>query len=119
MKLFIPPLGTKLMLLAPWTFSLIYEARNRTLWDLMFAPPEMSRFPTRWKEDFCEARSVTLDPGLTLKVERIHIRRGATGYDSVTFRGHVHGPSRSGPLHTVRFWVSLGDANKMEVRETE
>ena len=116
MKLFIPPLGTKLFLLSPWTFSLHYENRNRALWDLLFAPPSMERCPTVWRSSYRETRLVTLDPGAELKVDRIYIRKGSTGYDSVTFRGHVHGPTKSGPVHHVRFWVSLEDANKMDVK---
>jgi hypothetical protein len=116
MKLFIPPLGTKLMLMAPWVFKLHYESRNRRLWDLMFAPPEMERFPTIWKETYQDARLTYFEAGTQLTVDRIHIRKGLEGYNSVTFKGRVNAAPGVGPLYSVRFWVSLDDANKMNIK---
>jgi hypothetical protein len=112
MNLFIPPLGTKLVLLAPWQFGLHYEKRNRGLWDLKFAPPVMDQYPTPWKTTFHEVRLVTLDPGTELKVDRIFIRCHTEGYDSVTFRAEVY---HMGVFKKVRFWAKLIDVNKMEV----
>lgn len=116
MKLFIPPLKTKLMLLKPWTFSLHYEGRNRKLWDFMFAPPDMTKWPTMWKPGYSDARLVILSAGTELRVDRVYVRKGSESYDSVTFRGQVTRSPGVGPLHKVRFWVTLHDANTIEAK---
>jgi hypothetical protein len=112
MRLFIPPLGTRLYLLKPWTFKLHCEERNQALWDLIHPSP-MEAIPTRHRH--VNQTRVTLLPGDQLVVDRIFIRKGARDYDSVTFIGFIvmHGVKRR-----VRFWVSLEDANKIEYTET-
>ena len=98
-------------LFKPWTFGLHYERRNRALWDLRFAPPEMVQYPSRWGRGFQEVRLVTLDPGTQLKVDRIYIRAGVGDYDSITFRAEV---MHMGVFRKVRFWAKLDDVNKIE-----
>ena len=114
MNLFIPPLKTKLLLLAPWTFGLHYEYRNSKLWNLKFAPPEMVSRPNRWKSSFQDVRLLTLEAELT--VSRVFIRKGSEGYDSVTFYGGVH---HNGVIRKVRFWAKLSDVNKIKCKVIE
>jgi hypothetical protein len=111
MRLFIPKLGTVLRLTKPWTFGLHYEHRNRKLWDLMFAPPEMVSYPNKWRSGFQDVRLLTLDAGTNLNFSRVFIRKGQTEYDSVTFYGDVH---HNGVIRKVRFWAKLSDVNKIE-----
>src|SRR4051812_20758604 len=81
MRIFIPPLGTKVMLSEPWTFTLHPESRNET----MFKHLGM-RWPTNWHEQKkIEPMSVTLPQGTELRFDRIFIRKGSSDYDSVTF----------------------------------
>jgi hypothetical protein len=113
MELFIPPLKTKLYLLAPWTFGLHYEKRNRGLWNLLFSPPEMASYPSRWRHGFQDVRLATLEKGTNLVVDRIFIRQGAENYNSVSFRGDV---SHMGVIRKVRFWAKLADVNKIKCK---
>jgi hypothetical protein len=111
MKLFIPKLGTVIRLTEPWTFGLHYEHRNRRLWDMMFAPPEMQPHPNRFRFGFQDVRLLTLVDGTELKISRVFIRQGSEDYDSVTFYGGVH---HMGVIHKARFWAKLDDVNKIE-----
>ena len=113
MKLFIPPLGTRLRLRKPWTFSLMREYRNRSLWDL-FGPAEFDQI-SHVANGF-NTVSVTLTPGDILTVSRIFIRKGSKDYDSVTFAGQI---LIDGVVRRVRFWAHLADANKLEVDNVE
>ena len=70
----------------------------------------MTRYPTKWKESFCEARLVTLPEGTELSIERMFIRKGSEDYNSVTFRGEV---GHLGVLRKVRFWARLDDVNNI------
>lgn len=111
MNLFIPPLGTKLYLTAPWAFKLTCEYRNRSLWQLQ-TDTDLSGVPTvHYRHN--ESLTLTLDPGTELIVSRIFIRKGSPGYNSVTFTGKV---SKWGVTRTVRFWVSLDDANNIKCK---
>ena len=112
MQLFIPKLGTKIVLSKPWTFTLIGEARNKSLWELMSNTP----LPTRpWGVPFNSfpkpKLSRTLDPGTVLKFDRVYIRKGAEHHNSVTFKAEV---LHVGVWKRARFWVTLDDANNIE-----
>jgi len=109
MKLFIPPLGTCLRLTKPWSFSLLCEERNKSLWDLVSGRANMDGIPRIHRRG--QAAAVTLRPGDVLTVDRIFIRKGSEMYNSVTFRAEV---MHMGVFRKVRFWVALEDANKIE-----
>jgi len=108
MKMFIPKLGTKLILTDPWSFSLLCEQRNKTLWNLKTERAHMDMIPLVHRKG--QAAVVFLTPGDILTVDRVHIRKGADAYDSVTMRGTVQ---HEGHDHKVRFWVMLHDFNTM------
>lgn len=115
MKLFIPPLRTKLRLLKFWEFPLHWEYRNREFFDAIntdwhtLAPP-------------VKPITVALESDTVLAVDRIYIRKGQDGFDSVTFTV-VDGPNKAlvpkkrGGTHEgrqLRFWVKLEDANNID-----
>lgn len=123
-NLFIPPLGTEIVLAEPWTFDLFRESRNETLIETMGI-----EFPdVNYYERSKQFETVTLPAGSVLKVDRIYVRKGQSSFDSVTFclKGHSRpgytwvGKRWDGRDWTykvsargVRFWVKLHDANKI------
>ena len=112
MNLFIPKLGTKIVLTKDWAFTLLGEKRNKTLWDLLSS----TSLPTRpWGIPF-NRYSIpklhrTLRKGSVLKFDRIYIRKEQEHHDSVTFKAEV---KHMGVWYKVRFWVTLNDANNIE-----
>jgi len=111
--LFIPPLGTRLLLAEPWDFQLYNERRNATLMVLLGDTREL-------KYHDPEPIPVSLPAGTELIIDRYYIRQGLDGFDSVSFR--IEGASASAPLYhgigskakrQVRFWAKLDDVNRM------
>lgn len=113
--LFIPPLGTELTLATDWTFALHDEYRNSSLkqaMDIQF------KQVAHWLQND-QFEMVTLPAGLIVKVDRIYIRSGQSGFDSVTFSvAAKHAKKQTWPNGrfngALRFWVKLDDANKLE-----
>lgn len=117
MKLFVPPLRTRLKLLEPWSPRLFAEHRNYDIWAHLTAGAP----PVKWNSD--HFAHVTFYEGMILAVDRIYIRNGQLDFDSITFTIY-DGPmlnlvskSRGGTWtgRAPRFWVKLEDANGMEV----
>ena len=101
MKLYIPTIGSTLKLMSDWTFTLHNDHRNAKLAEFMGFE--------KWNYRY-ETRGVTLPVGAELKVDRIYIRTGKQGFDSVTFRTTIKGKKH-------RFWAKLHDVNKIEFEE--
>lgn len=113
--LFIPPLGTRLLLAEPWDFQLYNERRNATLMVLLGDTREL-------KYHDPEPIPASLPAGTELIIDRYYIRQGLDGFDSVSFR--IEGASASAPLYhgtgskakrQVRFWAKLDDVNRLSV----
>lgn len=176
MRLFIPPLGSRLRLLAPWRFTLHQEYRNNTLMERVgvdrieydeihtglpgvlrgyaktpgdlilhraktpvfnqvgadmgasFAVVSTEEGLGPYKDtgndtirkDIC-AFGLTLPADTVLVLDRIYIRKGKDGFDSITFQVEssplvgLKGTGKKGFLSgKVRFWVKLEDANRIE-----
>jgi hypothetical protein len=112
MELYIPKLGTKIVLTKDWSLTLYAEKRNKSLWDLLSSTP----LPTRpWGIPFNKYNVPrlhrVLHKGTVLKFDRIYIRKGAELHASVTFKAEVR---QMGVWYKVRFWVPLNDANNIE-----
>ena len=121
--LFIPALGTEVVLAEDWTFTLHKESRNSGFAEGLDiaerrvqvhagsyqdnGTTETYRYTTKHTVWPAQAKSweVTLAAGTVLRMERIYIKQNQGRFDSVTFRdvgrSHRHG----------RFWVKLADAN--------
>jgi len=116
-QLFVPTIGAILRLTKPWTFSLYNERRNDKL--LKAVGYEEVEHP--WRRNIRPVVEVTLPKGVELKVERIYVRQGLRGFDSITFR--LLKPSLPKDIKALasRFWVKLGDANQIvcEIVEDE
>jgi hypothetical protein len=113
-RLFVPPLGTRLVLTQPWDFRLYNERRNATLMTLMGDQREISYDP--------QPSHATLPPGTELIIDRYFIKHGMSDFDSVTFRikgvssvARSRYASEKPSKRQVRFWVKLEDANTMQV----
>lgn len=112
MKLFIPNLGTVLRLTEDWSFPVKSEYRNSDLRRVFNDKPGIDYIPA--------GTVVTFPKGTVMAVERIYIRRGASDYDSVTFRTITSPDPRlaskkNGGTGSVRFFAALWDVNNMDV----
>lgn len=121
MKLFIPPLRTKLRLTEAWLFPIHMDYRNSNFRRAMLGDLVITTPPPVLPE------IIRLEPGTILAVDRIYIRKGQDGFDSVTFRV-VDSPnkallskSRGGTMQNgqARFWVKLLDANNINCEIVE
>ncbi len=97
MRICIPRLGQTIVLTKSWKFKLKQEGRNESAISVL------------------GGTSPTLPKGTSLKVDRIYIMAAgvrAFDYDSVTFKMIVD-------RKTVRFFVSLSDANNIDCKQPE
>lgn len=113
--LFIPPLGTRLVLAQPWAFALYNERRNATLMALLGDARPFEYVPV-------EAVPVSLPAGTELILDRYYIRQNLDDFDSVSFRiagasaaAQLYGGLGSKAKRQARFWAKLDDVNKMVV----
>jgi len=106
MNLFIPAIGTRLRLNKPWQFPLHDEHRNRAFWAEM-APNASAPSKHAWDPPTGGILNLTLPAGTLLSVDRLYIRKGQSGFDSITFR-----VLKGSAIPTGRFWAKLDDVNK-------
>jgi hypothetical protein len=110
MKLFIPPLRTKIKLLEPWTFR---QKRMNIDWSLnIYLYGENPWW--EGQEVQPEYEDVTIPAGTILSIDRIYIRTTKKDYDSITFRIH-----KTKDKPACRFWAPLAEANKIECEVVE
>lgn len=102
-KLFIPKIGTILILSRQWKFFLYNEERNSSIMSLVGLHPSLQSEDVRW---------LVLPIGTKIKVDRIYIRQNYEDFDSVTFR-LIALPDEL-PVHGVRFWAKLQEVNDIE-----
>jgi len=121
MKMFIPSIGDKFVLAKDWHFNLWCERRNHKAFQF-FGIEIKDYWPIKDK-----SYPMVFPTGTILTVDRIYIRQGKTGYDSVTFRADVEpkvitasswwgskGPKKTMKIRSVRFWAKLSDVNMIE-----
>ena len=117
MKLFIPKLGTKIVLTKHWKFTLIGEARNKSLWEIMTNTPLLPRpWGVPFNQHYPPKLECTLFSGAILKFDRVYIRKGAEHHNSVTFKAEIE---HFGVWKKARFWVTLDDANNIEYERVQ
>jgi len=124
MKLYIPEIGNQLRLTAEWTFGLFNEDRNATLMEKVGDVREVT-----WGGGNYGSIPCTIPVGATLKVDRIYIRKGLSGYSSLSFlwvgertesriESRWVGQPEHGvvkiPRKPIRFWAKLDDVNNIE-----
>ena len=103
-RLTVPHIGTRLTLTRGWVFVLHTESRNSDFAQRMGLKDK----DHRWRGVECRA---SLPAGTVLVVDRIYIRQGAADFDSITFR--VKKGEHPDKKIWGRFWVKLGDANRI------
>ena len=122
MILCMPTVGNKVRVTRDWTFRLYMESRNESLFAALGIP-----IPQYWHERYDDGGEngkafwngqykhveVTLPAGLVLTIDRIYIRKGAEGFDSITFIANgMSVPGKKGVHARVRFWAKLFDVNQ-------
>lgn len=113
-KLMIPHLGYALTLSKPWTFGLVDETRNRPLANELNIDFYAIRCAS--KKSIGESIvPVTLPVGTILTVDRLYIRRGQSGFDSVSFYAQIPTNNQPGSKSKKRrFFAKLEDVNNIE-----
>lgn len=113
MNLFIPSIGTSLVLKQDWTFNLHYEYRNRKLWEVLLGK---DAFANHWRANPGPKPKpvvITLPAETELVVSRIYIRNGQGDFDSVTFSAKDLVDLDGKKVKSARFWAKLNDVNKI------
>ena len=66
--------------------------------------------PVKIPYSYCQSTGQTLPltfpPGTILSVDRLYIRKGQSGFDSISFR-----VIKGSPIPTGRFWAKLDEVN--------
>lgn len=121
-RLFIPAIGDRFRLTAPWRFTLTFERRNlKFAHHLKLITAEESKQWGLWVgERYGKYRSAKaeLPEGTVLECDRIYVRQYNKGrlrqdndYDSVTWKAMTaEQAQKSKPKLLGRFWVKLPDA---------
>jgi hypothetical protein len=114
----IPTIGTQLVLARDWSFTLHEEGRNYKF---------SKNFPhlrfIEWagnRPDGPKVGEVTLPRNTILTVDRIYLRQGAGAFDSVSFRcntGLRLTKAQKEDLIRGRFWAKLEDVNEIRFKE--
>jgi len=116
-RLFIPTIGTALVLAKDWSFVLHEEYRN-----FQFSEFFQLGFNRVW-ETHAHFGEISLPAGTVLKIDRIYIRKGGADmkeFDSVTFFCNPHltaAQAKKQKLPKGRFWAKLQDVNQMMIKE--
>ena len=131
MKLFIPTIGTKIVLTTNWKFTLFHEHRNKSIMEALQVSDTSKGFFNEYEPNtrFQLKRSnVSLPKGTILTVDRIYIRQNLKEYDSITFRVELPDGTKSVGVYSgytktktkkkqsLRFWAKLQDVNKINYK---
>ena len=127
MKLFIPTVGTKVILSEPFTFILRDDRKNETFWTALHGKPvrqeyfygydpSSKKITSPVKTTDCPYRAeypaksiaTILPKDTTLIIEKISIRKGFRGDDHLVFRIPA---KRTSSVPMGKFWVSLNEIN--------
>lgn len=104
MKLYVPEIGTKLVLRKPWKFVLHNEYRNTKLIEAFGINKQTSN----------DKYLVTLPVDTVLTVKRIYIRQGVSTYSSLTFSITKGNCPNNSKLEKTKFWASLNDVYNID-----
>lgn len=110
MNLYVPELGSKLILTEDWSAILYDEYRNNKLFT------NLGLTQGTWQNP--KNHLITFPKGTILTPRRVYIRQGASQYSSITFSiAKKESPDKR--YWGVRFWVSLNDANEIKFELSE
>lgn len=130
MKMFIPPLGTELVITETWSPTIEHERRNMGLIQAVALNKTVDPCSGEYLCDTCNvygswrcpqckhyvgtnvAKSVVpFLSGIILIPDRYYIRKNCKEFDSVTFRIK----SSNKTIDKKRFWVKLSDLDSLNV----
>ena len=113
MRLFIPPLKSKVRLLTDAVVPVMHESRNFTILKALGKTRAKDSWTiARW-DDPPKFSDVPLPAGTVLSIDRYYIRNGSEEFDSLTFRiVSSPEPKLMKPKH--RFWLKLADVNNLD-----
>lgn len=127
MTIFIPTIGSVLTLRSEWKFDLLIDewrniefAKFIGLHDKNAHRMDIQRAAWREIRETAEplhqkTAQVTLPAGTELKVDRIYIRRGSSGFDSISFYVQLPDPARpKAKMKTKRFFAALSEVNRID-----
>lgn len=134
MRMFVPELGTVIVLERDWPLTVHDETRNLSVYDDLAAeagvPLRFVGTSNSWRSHDGPGLPLVLPAGTELRVDRIYIRKGAEDFSSLTFiiestthpvlAGSYAGQPRVGARAASRkrrFWAKLEDVNRMEIRD--
>jgi hypothetical protein len=106
MKVFIPPLGTKMVLTQNWHFNLPDDSQNEPLIrELKAAPAARIRAPAHTNPTW----PAMLPAGTELIIRTIDVRQAQNGWEKIAFSVRLRNGKQT------RFFVRGAEANKIDV----
>jgi hypothetical protein len=123
MNIFIPEIGTEIKLTQGWVFYLYTDYRNDSIFQALGTHKDNLKqvFP-KDSTGYLKCYEMFLPADTVLKVNRVYIRQGISGYSSVTFSicdtTHpfliYHKKLKKTKKQFGRFWAKLCDVNKIQ-----
>lgn len=121
MKLYIPAVGDRIVLVAPWTFDLYVERRNTQFGEAFKVHPTgLDPWKHRNRDNSLKSYSCTLDAGTELECDRVYVRTFSKtamtvgkDYDSITWKVIRNGKA----VRHGRFWAKLPDCYDIEYEQ--
>ena len=115
-SLYVPRLGDVLTLARDWSFSLYEEERNKKLFKELLPNVKIDwnalvRRKWTYPRIIPAHHNVTLPEGTKLRVNRLYVRKGQGGFDSLSFYVERLGKEKEFPKNKPYFWAKLDDCN--------
>jgi hypothetical protein len=118
-QLFVPEIGTKLVLKTDWNFELFHESRNKALWE---AFGHIFDYRASFYVGVNKTSIPCIIPADTqLMLDRIYIRKGKEDFSSLSWfiedspdtRLNPTGLNKGFVSNKKRFWAKLDDCNNI------
>jgi hypothetical protein len=124
MPVMIPEIGTKMILAEDWHMELHNEYRNSSVLELTEIVKKKRNWDELYGANTSKHTELVFPKGTILSVDRIYIRKGASGFSSLTFYADKKVKIlRDGKEYistkSLRFWAKLKDVNNMKVQFVE
>lgn len=111
MNLYVPDIGDIIKLTKDWSFYLQDEHRNKLDLDLFGTGKTQTKDNVSIYNDTDNYNEVIMPKTSVLKIDRIYIRKGASGFSSITFiLLEIDGKK----FKHQRFWAKLKDCNNIQ-----
>jgi hypothetical protein len=111
MNLYVPDIGDTLKLAKDWKFYLQQEHRQHLDLEQFGTGKSVSKDSIQFYRDQENFNEVIIPKGSVIKVDRVYIRKGASGFSSISFILIETGGKK---IKAQRFWAHLRECNKIE-----